>query len=206
MKSLHGLASALFLVMSTVQAYADSISTADPVIKVGGASRTSAPIPFENVLSPTAITVRGFSIFSESGTSPGTSPCVLMEAGTSITSPSCFLENDITHKDVGVTIKQLIFDTSGISPRTVTCGKLHGSPFDKCRVKSLPGTSGAEVTFFDGSIPFHGDFTLDFEAFPVKFSFAGTATPSPGVVEPSSLLMFLGGIGALLTRRRLWSR
>jgi hypothetical protein len=97
-----------------------------------------------------------------------------------------------------VLIKELIFEAPDISARTVTCGELRGSPFSKCRVKSLPRGSGTEVTFFDGSVPFHGDFTLDFTSFPRNFSFGGTATPIP---EPPSLLMFLSGIGALLVRR-----
>jgi hypothetical protein len=200
MKSLRIVALGAFVVLSTAPAHAVSTSTDDPTMRLGGTGSTGIPISFGSAVSPTPITARRFFIFSETGTSPGTSPCVLMEGGISITSPSCFFENDISRNTIGVNIKRLTFDATGVSARTVTCGELPGSPLTKCRVKSLPRGSGTQVTFFDGSIPFHSDFALDFRGFSNDFTFGGTATAVP---EPSSLFMFLGGVAVLLARR-IW--
>ncbi len=148
-----------------------------------------------------------FTISSATGTSPGTSPCVLIQFGvvTSV-SPDCFFENDINPSGVGLTITQLVFDVAGIDPTTVTCDtKIMGiaGPFADCGVEPLPGGGGTQATFFDGSIPFHSDFRLDFEGFPPATSFGGVAGVVP---EPGTLVLFLGGIGALLARRRLRAR
>src|SRR5215831_5125280 len=189
------------LALGSTLAYADSIPTSDPVIKTGGAAGGGAPVRGASVPSPAGLIVTSFSIFSSSGTSPGTSPCVLLQSGISTTSPACFFENDITVKGSGLAITSLTFDALGVPfNSTDQCGFLSGSPFSSCGVDPLPGAAGTEFTFTQGSIPFHGDFTLDLEGFPKNFTFSATAGTVP---EPSTLVMFLTGIGALLVGRRL---
>ncbi len=187
MKLTRTLFLVCFVAVFAAAAHADTALPKDPIIKTGGGD----PVP-------AGIIITSFTISSSTGTSPGTSPCVLDQNGIMTTSPSCFFENDITVNGTGLTIAQLIFDMPTIDPSTVTCGFLTGSPFSMCGVDSLPG-GGTQVTFFDGSIPFHTDFTLDFEGFPAGQKFGGTASPVP---EPGTLALLLGGLGALLTRCR----
>jgi hypothetical protein len=191
MKSPRILALAVFVALSTAQAHADSIPTGDPIIKTGGVGDPP---------SPAGITTPNFLIQSPSGTSPGTSACLLFQFGVlTNTSPNCLFENDIAPGGVGLTITSLTFDAPSVpfGPQDL-CNFLLGSPFSQCGVDPLPG-GGTQFSFFNGSIPFHTDFTLDFEGFPASTSFSTTA----GIPEPGTLALFLGGIGALLARRRL---
>lgn len=183
----------LFVVFSFTLAKADQLPVGDPIIKTGGSPDPPAPA---GIITPS------FSIFSSTGFSPGTSPCILMQGGISTESGSCFFENDITIKDVGQTITSLIFDARGIDPSTVTCDTLTvlggTGPFGGCGVDSLPGGGGTQVTFNEGAIPFHKDFTLEFDDFPKNFTFGVTAT----VPEPATLGLFLSGLAAAFALRR----
>ncbi|HEV2177325.1 MAG TPA: PEP-CTERM sorting domain-containing protein [Terriglobia bacterium] len=189
------LLSALLVLLCSGVALADNALGGDPVVKTGGGGGLAPTGSLGSV--PAGIITTSFTITSPSGTSPGTSPCILTQGNIMTTSPQCLFENDIALNGVGVTITSLIFDAPGIDPNTVMCGFLTGSPFLGCGVDQLEG-GGTEISFFDGSIPFHADFTLDFEGFPQNFNFGGTAiTPEPG-----TLALLLGGIGTLLGRRR----
>ena len=200
MNSLRIAAIGSLLLLCSAQARADSIPTGDPIVKTGGGG-TGAPIRLGDP-APAGIITPDFTIFSSSGTSPGTSPCVLIQGGIVTTSPTCLFENDIAPNGVGLTIISLTFDAPSIpfGPGDL-CNFLPGSPFSQCGVDPLPG-GGTQFSFFAGSIPFHTDFTLDFEGFPANTSFSATA----GIPEPGTLALFLGGIGALLARRRLCAR
>ncbi len=191
------------LVFCSVQARADSIPSGDPVVKTGGSGGTGTPILLGAAPAPASIITPDFSIFTASGASPATSPCVLIQGTIMTSSPQCFFENDITQNGSSVSITQLVFDF-GIGG--VTCGILAGSPFDMCKVGPF-GDGGTQVTFFDGSIPFHSDFTLVLgtpsDPFPEHTTTAGTASLSP---EPTTLGLFLVNIAALLAGRRLRPR
>lgn len=204
MKSFRILLLAAFVVLCTAQAQADSIPTGDPIIRTGGGGSAGAVMLFADPAAPAGIITPDFTIESPSGSSPATSPCILIQGTLMTSSPECLFENDITRKGAGLAIAQLLFDVGGLTPGTaVGCDFLTGSPFTKC----IPGTANASgeahVAFFDGLIPFHTDFTLDFEGFPANTSFVTTAGIVP---EPGTLALFLGGIGALLVRRRLCAR
>ncbi len=202
MKSLCIAALTAILALCSALAHADSIPTGDPVVKTGGGGG-SAPIRHGSTPSPAGIITPDFTIFSSSGTSPGTSPCVLIQGGIMTTSPTCLFENDITSGGIGLTIITLTFDAPSVpfDPLRDLCGFLSGSPFSQCGVDLLTG-GGTQFSFFGGSIPFHTDFKLDFEGFPGNTSFSATA----GIPEPATLSLFLGGIGALLPRRKLRTR
>ena len=184
----------LFVVFCSMVGKADQIPLGDPIIKTGGRG-TPAFHPVVPPPVPAAIITSSFTITSPSGNSPATSACVLTQSGLTTSSKSCFFENDISNNDVPFTITKLIFDAPTINPSTVTCGEFMGSPFGDCKVAPLDG--GTQVTFFDGSIPFHTDFTLDFEGFPMNFSFGTKAavvgvTPEPGTFE----LLLIAGLAA----------
>jgi hypothetical protein len=188
----------LFVVFSCALAKADQVG--DPIIKTGG-SQTHQPLTLTMLAPvPAGIITTSFTITSPSGTSPATSPCVLMQGGITTTSPQCLFENDISNSGTPATVTSLIFDAPTIpfDPTKDFCGFLSGSPFAMCGVDALMG-GGTEFSFTDGSIPFHTDFTLDFEGFPENTSFGGTATVSP---EPATLGLFLTGIAAAFVRKR----
>jgi len=180
---------------------ADQLPLGDPHVKTGGGlpSAFQSASNFAFAPAPAPIIVQSFTIESPSGTSPGTSPCKLMEGGITLVTPQCLFENDIAVNGVGETITSLVFDAPGIDPSTVNCGFLAGSPFSMCGVDPLTG-GGSQITFFDGSVPYHSDFTLDFEGFPANFSFPSQASASP---EPGTVVLIFGGLSALLARRRL---
>ena len=186
----------LLVVFFVAGAHADQIPIViDPVIKTGG-------VPDPAV--PASIITTSFTIESPTGTSPGVdSAFLLFQFGTlTSTSPACFFENNINPSGAGEAITQLSFDISGVSPGTVSCGFLTGSPFAGCGVSPLAG-GGTEVQFTQGSIPYHSDFTLEFQGFPKNTSFTATASPTP---EPASIVLLLSGAGALFVRRKLRSR
>jgi hypothetical protein len=188
----------LFVVFSVGLAKADQVG--DPIIKTGGGG-TLSPLGLAiDSPAPAGIITTSFTITTPSGTSPGTSPCVLSQGGITTTSPQCLFENDISVNGGAATITSLVFDAPTIpfDPTKDFCGFLSGSPFAMCGVDALMG-GGTEFSFTDGSIPFHTDFTLDFEGFPKNTSFAGTATVSP---EPATLGLFLSGIAAAFVRKR----
>ena len=202
---LRTVALAAFVVLSSAGAHADSIPTGDPVIRAGGGSG-SVPITF-----PT------FRILTPTGSSPtdGTD-CFLIQGGISTPAPGCFFSNDITTGRGGATIEALVFvvskaDFSG----TLTCAlstALGGaSSFTNCAV-----SMAAPVVTFSGGpgIPFGGDFSMGFRGFNTDTTFVGRAIlsgsdmpailskPDTPVPEPGTLALFVGGIGALLVRRR----
>jgi len=182
----------MMVIFSITVAKADQFSSNDPKINVGG----------DPPSAPAGIITPDFSILSPSGTSPATSPCILIQGTVNTTSPSCLFENDISINGVGQTIFSLTFDALGIDPATVNCGFLTGSPFSGCGVDPLPNGQGTRVIFSDGSIAFHTDFTLSFDTFPENFEIPAQAGLNP-VPEPGTLALLLSGIGvaALWVRR-----
>jgi hypothetical protein len=205
MKSLRIVTLAAFVVLSTAQAHADSIPSSDPKIIQGGDPSSS----------PTFITSPAFYIVTPLGTSPATnSPCVLFESfsGTIVnagTSPNCFFANGINLNGVGQNITELVFDV--LKPGgLVSCELLNNIDFAMC----VPGPfddGGAMVTFKGGpGIPFQGEFHLGFQGFPENTPLGCSpistcpqnVTISP-IPEPGTLVLFVGGVGALLARRRL---
>jgi hypothetical protein len=194
MNSLRAVVLSLVVVLWVIPAQASTIPP-DPRIKQGGGDPSS----------PTGIIVADFTILSPSGTSPATSPCKLTELGTTFTSPSCFFENDINPSGTGLAITKLVFDIGTVSPTSVSCALINMVNFATCAVGPF-GDGGTMVTFSGGpGIPFHGDFTLNFDDFPKNSSFGGVATAN-AIPEPNTLALFLAGIGALLIGRRLRSR
>ena len=193
MKILRGVMLVIFVGFATFIAVAGELPAGDPHIKTGGGGGGLSDTTF----GPAGIVTTSFTIESPTGTSPGTSPCFLIEGGLTIESPKCFFENDITTDGVGDTITELTFDALGIPASTVTCGFLAGSPFTSCSVEAITG--GTAVNFTGGSIPFHTDFTLDFSGFPQNFNFGSTATVTP---EPATVALLLTGLCPLLLRRR----
>jgi hypothetical protein len=191
------MSGALILGLSAVGS-ADQLPANDPQIKTGGplgaSSFSALALPAS---APAGIITSSFTIKSPSGTSPGTSPCALIQGGVTSVSPQCYFENDIQTAGVGDTITELKFDALGISPSTVLCQDLSGSPFSACMVRAITG--GTEVDFTGGSIPFHNDFTLQFDGFPANFSSQATATITP---EPGTMALLLAGLGSLAIRRR----
>jgi len=194
MTRLRVLLLAMAIALVIPLAHADSIPIGDPVVKTGG-SPPAAPGS-----APAAIITLDFSILSPSGTSPGTSPCELIQGPFTTVSPQCFFQNEISVNGDGQTLNMLAFDAFGVDANTVNCGFLSGSPFSQCGVDPLEGNAGAEITFFGGLIPFGGQFTLDFVGFPQNFTFETTATATP---DPSTFgLILLGGLAALIARRK----
>jgi len=199
MKSL-GIALAAFIVLSTAVAVADSIPTGDPVIRTGGGTGS---IP---ITSPI------FTIVTASGNSPtDTTPCILTQGGISTSAPGCFFLNDIKKNGFGTTINALLFvasksDFSGTLSCALSTALGGPSPFTQCAV------AGPVVTFFGGpGIPFGDDFSLGFRGFNPNASFLVNAISRPSqqaftdptnTPEPGTLGLFVGGIGALLVRRR----
>jgi len=208
MKSVRILALAAFLVFSTAVALADSIPPGDPVIRTGGGTG-SVPIYW-----PT------FTILTATGNSPtdGT-PCVLMLGGISTPAPGCIFLNDIKKGNgAGTTINALLFiaskaDFSGTLSCALSTAIGGQSPwFTQCA--ATPG--GPVVKFFGGpGIPFGDDFSLGFRGFNANAGFQVTAISSAGnqavtnptsTPEPGTLVLFVGGIGSLLVRRRARAR
>jgi hypothetical protein len=197
---------AAFALLSAAQAQADSIPTSDPTIRTGPppGGGHAPTLSGDTSPAPAAIITTDFMVMSPSGTSPvslpGGSDCLLFQFGVQTAdSPTCLFENDIETKGVAETLTSLTFIALGISADTVSCQNLAGSPFAQCGVEAIEG--GTEVNFTNGAIPFHQDFTLQFQDFPENFSFSSQATAV--VPEPGTLAMFLAGIGALLVGRRL---
>lgn len=198
MKAVHVIMLGTLTLGLSAVASAGSLPANDPQIKtggpLGGSSVAALALPMS---APAGIITPSFDIQSPSGTSPGTSPCILIQGPFMTVSPPCYFENDITTEGVGDTISALTFDAFGIDPTTVSCGFLSGSPFTVCSVEPISG--GTEVDFTGGSIPFHGDFTLDFAGFPANFDFPSTATTTP---EPGTMALLLAGLGSLAVRRK----
>ena len=204
MKSVRIALLSMVVVLWAKAAHASTIPP-DPHIKTGGASGSGDVVragdPGAGIITP------DFSILTPSGASPATSACVLIQGTVMTRSPMCEFENDITMSGAAFDITQLVFDVGGLKPGTlVTCGFLTGSPFKDCTNGTANADGVAQVTFTDGSIPFHTDFTLQLgsptDPFPPNTKSGVTASLSP---EPGTLALFLGGVGALLIGRRLRS-
>lgn len=168
---------AALAVLCAAQIHAQSIPTNDPVIRIGGGHGSVA------VTSPV------FRVESPSGTSPAALPggtdCVLSQPGKAPTAvPGCFFQNKIMLPGgTGATITRLIFvvDNADFSG-TLTCGTdtaLGGTgPFSACRVQPVGDGTLSIVTFFNGSVPFGGDFSMGMRGFNSDTSFAGIALRS----------------------------
>ena len=158
----------------------------DPKIIIGGG--TGSP------LSDT-ITVTGntFSFISPTGTSPGTSPCIV----NGITDPNCGIinGNDTTWASLTFFIHPI---QGGLS-----CDG--GSFFAFCDVNNQQGIVSFSQCFEDscGSGVGPGQFfAMSVEGFLAGSGFgvgANGANPAP---EPASLVLVLTGAAALLRRRR----
>jgi len=183
---------AAFAVFVAAQAHADSTPTNDPVIRAGGGGGS------------VAITSPIFGMATPSGNSPalstlpGSTDCVLMQLGKApTTAPGCFFKNEITmpHEAVAdVTITRLTFvvDNADFSG-TLTCGTdtaLGGSgPFSTCRVQPVGDGTFSIVTFFDGSVPPGGDFSLGMRGFNGNTTFAVVALRSTSLLLSSGDLV-----------------
>jgi hypothetical protein len=145
-----------------------------------------------------AISVASLSLESPSGSSPVTSPCIVIQGATRAPSPLCLFEN-AESAGKQITSLSLLETNVAFGTHEGSCGVLAGSPLSKCNVFALP-LGGFEYIFFGGAIPFHTDFTLDFAAFPPNQTFAATATIS-SAPEPDTLILFIFSLGALLMLR-----
>ena len=207
MKSLRIAALGLFVVLWATAAHGDSMKPGDPTIKQGGGDPTS----------PTPISSPAFYIESPSGSSPASSACVLFQSFFGAppvmtgTSPDCFFANVINPSGTGQNITSLTFDV--LNPGgMVTCALINTINFKTCTTGSFDD-GGAMVTFSNGSIPFQTDFSLQFTGFPENtqagcspISTCPPNTSTSPVPEPGTLVLFFGGIGALLIGRRLHAR
>jgi hypothetical protein len=209
MRTFRITVSSLTVVLWVTLAHAGTIPPPDPSIRQGGGDP-----PF-----PTAIISPAFYIESLTGTSPSVPPsslgaCELFQSFSGMppvmtgSSPTCFFENLINPTGTGENITQLVFDV--LHPGgTVTCALLNTIDFKNCAVGSFDD-GGAMVTFSNGNIPFGADFNLQFTGFPKDTDFGCSpistcpqnAKTSP-IPEPGTLVLFVGGIGALLIGRRL---
>ena len=206
MKSLRIAVLGLFVVMCAAPAHGDSIKPGDPTIKQGGGDPAS----------PTPIISPAFYILSQSGSSPASSPCELFQSIGGVvvmtgTSPTCLFENVINPSGVGQNITSLVFDV--LNPGgMVTCALINTINFKTCTTGSFDD-GGQMVTFSNGSIPYNTDFNLQFIGFPANtdagcspISTCPPNTTTSPVPEPGTLVLFFGGIGALLIGRRLHAR
>jgi hypothetical protein len=208
MKSVRFAALSLFVVLCATPVHASTIPAIDPHIKQGGGDPSS----------PTPISSSAFYILSPTGTSPAPgSPCELFQSFFGAppvmtgTSPDCFFQNVINPSGTGENITSLVFDV--LHPGgVVSCALLNTIDFKNCMVGSFDD-GGAMVTFNNGVIPYKGDFNLQFIGFPANTD-AGcspistcpqNAATSP-IPEPGTLVLFVGGVGALLIGRGLRAR
>jgi hypothetical protein len=175
----------LAIVVAACATTANATSAGDATITLGGGTGGGA----------SAISVASFSIVSPSGSSPATSPCILIQGATQTPSPLCLFENA---ESAGEQITSLSLDETSVAFGTHegSCGVLVGSLLSKCNVFALP-LGGFQYVFFGGAIPFHTDFTLDFADFPLHQTFAVTATIS-SAPEPDTLILLICGLGPLL--------
>jgi hypothetical protein len=208
MKSLRFAGLSLLVVLCAISVRASTIPAIDPHIKQGGGDPSS----------PTPISSSAFYIESPSGTSPAAhSPCLLFQSFSGMppvmtgTSPNCLFENVINPAGTGENITQLVFDV--LNPGgPVTCALLNTVDFKNCAVAPFDD-GGAMVTFNNGSIPFQTDFSLQFQGFPQNTDLGCSpisacpqnAATSP-IPEPGTLVLFVGGLGALLIGRGLRAR
>ena len=176
---------AAFAVFIAAQAHAASTPTPDPVIRTGGGGGSVA------ITSPVFGIVTPSGNSPELSTLPGSTDCVLIQPGTApTTAPGCFFKNEITMPPRGVanvTITRLNFvvDNADFSG-TLTCGTntaLGGpGPFATCRVQPVGDATSSIVTFFNGSIPSGGDFSLGTRGFNGNTTFAVVGFRSPSLL------------------------
>jgi hypothetical protein len=172
------LVAALTLSLAAI-AQADTLN--DPKIIVGGTG--NAPIG----LQPVPIFGSSFSFISPSGTSPGTSPCVVNGQDDI----DCTFINNDTQGDHSVNWLTLQFLISPFQ-NGITCDP--GPFFAVCNVNE-----DGSVNFSGGSgIPFGAEFQMIVEGFDPNTGFTGNAN----VPEPATLVLLLTGAGAIIRRRR----
>ena len=171
------LVAALTLSLAAI-VQADTLN--DPKIIVGGTG--SAPVG-----QPIPIFGNSFSFISPSGTSPGTSPCVVNGQNDI----ECLFTNNDTQGDQNVNWLTLQFLISPFQTG-ITCDP--GPFFAQCGV-----SENGSVNFSGGSgIPFGTEFQMIVEGFLPGTGFTGNAN----VPEPATLVLLLTGAGAIIRRRR----
>jgi hypothetical protein len=153
----------------------------DPIVRTGGGHGS------------VAITSPIFRIVSPSGTSPvlpdvsGSTDCVLQQPFKAATTvPGCLFQNKImTPRGIGLTITRLTFiiDNSEFSG-PLNCGtdtQLFGmGPFAMCGIQTSPDGTFSFITFFRGSVPYLGDFSMGMRGFNLNSGFPGVALLSTG--------------------------
>jgi PEP-CTERM motif len=155
----------------------------DPKVVIGG---TGAPL-----LETVTVSGNTFSFVSPSGTSPGTSPCIV----NSQTDTDCSIinGNDFTWSSLTF----LITPTQG----NLSCDG--GSFFAHCTVNNKLGiitfSSGCVEDFCTSGIGPGGSFAMSVEGFLAGTGFGVTAN---GVPEPASLVLMMTGALVFLRRRR----
>ena len=186
---------AVVVAMAAGTAKADGV---DPVVRTGG----------DPSGSPLTIILQNFTISTETGNSPATSPCVLSQGGITQDSDDCLFINGVTTgDDVGSTIDALVFDFASEPEDDVSCSTVIGdltSVFGTCSVTN-DGAGGALVTFSGGTgIGFLDEFSVELDDFA-----AGTVSSVyANVPEPSGILLLSMGLVALFAfgRKRVLSR
>jgi hypothetical protein len=153
----------------------------DPIVRTGGGHGS------------VAITSPIFRIISPSGTSPvipgvtGSTDCVLQQPfKAATTAPGCLFKNSITTpRGIGLTITRLTFviDNSQYSG-PLNCGtdtQLFGTgPFAMCGIQTSPDGTFSFITFFSGTVPYLGDFSMGMRGFNLNAGFPGVALLSTG--------------------------
>jgi|SRR6516164_4590056 len=180
----YAMVQSLAITVTVIGMAANPTPARDATVSMGGGTAGGA----------SAISVARFSVESPSGSSPVTSPCILIQDATQTTSPLCLFDNA---ESAGTQITSLnLVETNVAFGSTGSCGVLPGSPLSGCSVLALPG-GGFEFTFFGGVIPLHTNFALNLAGFPRNQVFTATATIS-SVPEPGTLGLLICGLAALL--------
>ena len=168
------LAASALAVLCAAQVSAQSVP--DPAIRIGG-GKGSVPItsPIFGVLTPSGNSPALSSV-------PGSTDCVLLQLGKPPAAvPQCYFQNKIKALGgAGFTITRLTFVVDNAdAPGVLTCGLdtvLGGiGPFASCSVQPVGDGSFSLITFFNGSIPPGGDFSMGMRGFTSNTGFAGVA-------------------------------
>jgi hypothetical protein len=186
---LRLLSTVVFSLFAAGWTLASTIQATDPKIIINGGQNSAFALGITDPDFP--ITGLHFQFISPSGTSPGTSPCVI----NGIDDPTCTFTNDS-----GVTWFTLTFDIepSGQQP-PFNCET--NAFFNSC----IFNATGTQVTFLStiasGGIHVGDTFQVEVDNWEQNTGFAGTANHAP-VPEPGTLALIALGIGFIARRRR----